>query len=48
MPDPALPVTDTRIEWADCGAERNVADTWKEIEDAIERFLAMKPGGGAS
>lgn len=48
MPDPALPVTDTRIEWADGGAERNVADTWKEIEDAIERFLAMKPGGGAS
>ncbi len=47
MPDPALPVTDTRIEWADGGAERNVADTWKEIEDAIERFLAMKPGAGA-
>jgi flagellar assembly protein FliH len=48
MPDPGLPVTDTRIEWADGWAERNVAETWKEIEDAIERYLAMRPGGGAS
>lgn len=48
MPDPGLPVTDTRIEWADGGAERNVAETWKEIEDAIERYLAMKPGAAAS
>jgi flagellar assembly protein FliH len=48
MPEPGLPVTDTRIEWADGWAERNVAETWKEIEDAIERYLAMKPGGGAS
>lgn len=48
MPEPGLPVTDTRIEWADGGAERNVAEIWKEIEDAIERFLAMKPGGGKS
>jgi flagellar assembly protein FliH len=48
MPDPGLPITDTRIEWADGGAERNVADIWKEIEDAIERYLAMKPGAGAS
>lgn len=48
MPDPGLPVTDTRIEWADGGAERNVAETWKEIEDAIERYLAMKPGAATS
>jgi flagellar assembly protein FliH len=45
LPDPAMPETDARIEWANGGVERNVADIWKEIEDAIERYLAMQPGG---
>lgn len=46
LADPGLPATDARIEWANGGVERNVADVWKEIEDAIERYLAMQPGGG--
>jgi flagellar assembly protein FliH len=44
--DAGLLATDARIEWANGGVERNVADVWKEIEDAIERYLAMQPGGG--
>jgi flagellar assembly protein FliH len=44
LPDAAMPETDARIEWANGGVERNVADVWKEIEDAIERYLAMQPG----
>jgi flagellar assembly protein FliH len=46
VPDAGLPATDARIEWTNGGVERNVADVWKEIEDAIERYLAMQPGGG--
>ena len=48
LPDPALPETDARIEWANGGVERNVADIWKEIEDAIERYLAMQPGSSGT
>jgi len=48
LPDPNLPATDARIEWLNGGVERNVADVWKEIEDAIERYLAMQPGSGGT
>ncbi|MBI1246201.1 MAG: hypothetical protein GC202_14460 [Alphaproteobacteria bacterium] len=46
VPDAGMPETDARIEWLNGGVERNVADIWKEIEDAIERYLAMQPGSG--
>ena len=48
LPDAAMPETDARIEWANGGVERNVADIWKEIEDAIERYLAMQPGASGT
>jgi flagellar assembly protein FliH len=48
LPDAAMPETDARIEWANGGVERNVADIWKEIEDAIERYLAMQPGAAGA
>jgi flagellar assembly protein FliH len=38
--DPALAAEDARVEWADGGVERNTAQIWKEIETAIERFVA--------
>lgn len=38
--DPALALEDARVEWADGGVERNTAQTWKEIETAIQRFVA--------
>jgi len=44
LADPALAETDARIEWANGGVERNLADLWKEIEDSIERYLSMQPG----
>jgi len=46
--DPNLPASDARIEWTNGGVERNVADIWKEIEDAIERYLAMRPAGATN
>jgi flagellar assembly protein FliH len=46
--DPNLPATDARIEWTNGGVERNVADVWKEIEDSIERYLAMQPGAATA
>ncbi len=44
LAEPSLPETDARIEWANGGVERNLADIWKEIEDSIERYLSMQPG----
>jgi flagellar assembly protein FliH len=38
--DPALAAEDARVEWADGGVERSTAQIWKEIETAIERFIA--------
>ncbi len=38
--DPALPPEDARVEWSDGGVERNTAQVWKEIEAAIQRFVA--------
>jgi len=38
--DPALAAEDARVEWADGGVERSTAQIWKEIETAIQRFIA--------
>ncbi len=38
--DPALAAEDARVEWADGGVERSTAQIWKEIETAIQRFVA--------
>jgi flagellar assembly protein FliH len=38
--DPALAAEDARVEWADGGVERNTAQIWKDIETAIQRFVA--------
>lgn len=38
--DPGLAPEDARVEWADGGVERNTAQVWKEIEVAIQRFIA--------
>ena len=44
LADPALAETDARIEWANGGVERNLAELWNEIEESIERYLSMQPG----
>jgi len=38
--DPALAAEDARVEWADGGVERSTEQIWKEIETAIQRFVA--------
>ena len=38
--DPALAPEDARVEWADGGVERNSAQIWKDIEAAIQRYVA--------
>lgn len=38
--EPTLAPEDARVEWADGGAERNTAQVWKEIETAIQRYVA--------
>ncbi len=40
--DPALAITDARIEWPDGGMERNLDDITNQIEEAIERFFQSK------
>ncbi len=39
LADNSLQLTDTRVEWADGGAERNVQAIWQEIDAAIQRFV---------
>ena len=40
LADPELASGDCRVEWADGGAERNVAHLWREIEGTVTRMLA--------
>ena len=40
--DPALAITDARIEWPDGGMERNSDDITNQIDEAIERFFQSK------
>ena len=46
--DPALPLGDAKIEWADGGAERDSARAWADIDGHIARFLDTWPAGRAS
>lgn len=41
--DERIPAGDLRIEWADGGAERDMAGLWKEIDGVIARALAPTP-----
>lgn len=47
LADEALTESDCLVEWADGGAERSVARTWREIDETVKRILAM-PQGAAS
>lgn len=38
--DDALGQSDCRVEWADGGAERDTARSWREIEAALDRAVA--------
>lgn len=38
--DPGLAPENARVEWSDGGVERNTAQVWKDIEVAIQRFVA--------
>ncbi len=37
---PELDMPDCRIEWSDGGAERDMAGTWREVEEAMDRYLS--------
>lgn len=40
LADDELTEADCRVEWADGGAEKSVADTWAEIETSIDNHLS--------
>ena len=40
--DATMNGTDCRIEWADGGVERDTAQTWREIETALDRCLEVR------
>lgn len=40
----SLRETDARIEWADGGADRDVAAVWQDIESVIQRYVKEGPG----
>jgi len=46
LADEAIAPGDLRVEWADGGAERDVAGLWREIDTIVERALAPAPGDG--
>ncbi len=43
LPDDALSGSDCRIEWADGGAERDLAAIKEEITEAVHRFASRSP-----
>lgn len=43
--DETLGESDCRVEWADGGAERDIARSWRDIDTAIERALAALNDG---
>jgi len=40
VPDDTLPTTDCRIDWADGSAERRQAALEKDVDQAVERYIA--------
>lgn len=46
LSEPGLALPDCRIEWADGGAQRDSAALWRQIDSAIESYLAAAGGDG--
>lgn len=46
--DESLSESDCRVEWADGGAERDIARLWQEVESSISRFLAREAPTGTA
>lgn len=46
FPEPSFGRSDCRVEWADGGAERNVAAQWEAIERQITEFLNLRLAPG--
>jgi len=44
LAEPGLAAPDCRIEWADGGAEKESGALWREIDGAIENYLAALKG----
>lgn len=44
LAEPGLAAPDCRIEWADGGAEKESGALWREIDSAIENYLAALKG----
>ncbi|MBX6322342.1 MAG: flagellar assembly protein FliH, partial [Rhodospirillaceae bacterium] len=43
LADPAMPVGDCRVEWADGGIERDTDRLWRDIEAALARHAVIPP-----
>lgn len=48
LADAAMRATDARVEWADGGADRDLAAIWREVESAIQRFVGDGSGSPAA
>lgn len=48
LAEPGLAEPDCRIEWADGGAEKESGALWREVDGAIENYLAALRGPGGT